>query len=120
MNNTNEVLGKMAGLVTTYIKAISMLGARAMVMGKFLEAALPQLTTSQRTEVARSFRQGTEKVLSSMDDVSCPPNITRHYLSSPMPSSLIWTRDQPPVNRAWFHTPVHRQSSHLPVNMPVE
>lgn len=72
MDNANEVLGKMAGLVTANTRTVSMLGARAMVLGKFLDAALPQLTTLQRAEVTRSFRQGIEDVMLYMDDVPLP------------------------------------------------
>ena len=43
-----------------------------MVLGTFLDAALPQLTTLQRVEVARSFRQGIEDAMSHMDDVALP------------------------------------------------
>jgi hypothetical protein len=48
------------------------LGARAMVLGKILEAVLPHLTTLQRVEVTRSFRQGIEEAMSLMDDVALP------------------------------------------------
>jgi hypothetical protein len=72
LDNANEVLGKMAGLVTANTKTMSMLGARAMVLGKFLDAALPHLTRLQRAEVTRSFRQGIEDAMSCMDDVALP------------------------------------------------
>ncbi|RDJ98789.1 hypothetical protein [Paraburkholderia lacunae] len=72
MDNANEVLGKMAGLVTANTKTMSMLGARAMVLGAFFDAALPHLSTSQRAEVARSFRQGVEDAMAQMDDVALP------------------------------------------------
>ncbi|WP_341312025.1 hypothetical protein WN982_10885 [Paraburkholderia sp. IMGN_8] len=72
MDNANEVLGKMAGLVTTNTKTMSMLGARAMVLGAFFDAALLHLSTSQRAEVARSFRRGIEDAMAQMDDVALP------------------------------------------------
>jgi hypothetical protein len=72
LDNANEVLGRMSELVTANMKTMSMLGARAMVLGKFLDAALPQLTTLQRAEVTRSFRQGIEDAMSCMDDVPLP------------------------------------------------
>ena len=62
----------MAALVTSNTKAVSMLGARAMVLGKFFDAALPYLTTLQCIKVIRSFRQGIEDALSAMDDVALP------------------------------------------------
>ncbi|MFL9921235.1 hypothetical protein PQR75_38945 [Paraburkholderia fungorum] len=72
MNNTDEVLGKMVGIMTTNTKTVSMLGARSMVLGAFFDAALPHLTTSQRAAVTRSFRQGIEDALSYMDDMPLP------------------------------------------------
>jgi len=72
LDDTGDMLGKMAQLVTANTKTVSALGARAMVLGKFLDAVLPYLTTSQRAEVTKSFRQGIEDALSSMDDVALP------------------------------------------------
>jgi hypothetical protein len=46
LDNANDVLVQIERLVTTNTKAFSALGARAMVLGKFLHAALPCLTTS--------------------------------------------------------------------------
>lgn len=43
-----------------------------MVFGRFFDAVLPHLTTSQRIEITRSFRQGIEGTLSAMDDVALP------------------------------------------------
>jgi hypothetical protein len=43
-----------------------------MVLGKFLEAALPHLTTLQRVEITRSFRHGIEDAMAQMDDVALP------------------------------------------------
>ncbi len=43
-----------------------------MVLGKFLEAALPHLTTLQQVEIARLFRRGVEDAMSLMDDVVLP------------------------------------------------
>ncbi len=51
---------------------MSVLGARAMVLGTFLDAASPHLTTQQRAKVATSFRQGIEEAMSLMDDVPLP------------------------------------------------
>ena len=49
-----------------------MQAARAMVLGRFLDAASPQLTAQQRAKVATSFRQGIETAMSLMDDVPLP------------------------------------------------
>ncbi|MGF7000519.1 hypothetical protein [Paraburkholderia sp. GAS32] len=72
MKDSDEVLNHMSRLVTDNTKIISVLGARVMVLGKFFDAALPQLTSLQRGEVTRSFRQGIEDILSLMDDVALP------------------------------------------------
>jgi hypothetical protein len=62
----------MAGLVVANTKTTSILGARAMVLGKFFEAVLPHVTTLQRVEITRSFRRGIEDAMSLMDDVALP------------------------------------------------
>ncbi|WP_242539766.1 hypothetical protein [Trinickia mobilis] len=72
LDNANEVLAQMGKLVTANAKVVSALGARAMVLGKFFDAALPHLATSQRAEIAKSFRHGIEDAMSLMDDVPLP------------------------------------------------
>jgi hypothetical protein len=69
LNNTDGVLGKIAGIVFTNTNPVSMLGARSIVLGAFFNATL---TTSQRVAVTRSFRQGIEDAMSRMDDVPLP------------------------------------------------
>jgi len=73
VDNANDVLGTMAELVSANTKTMSVLGARAMVLETFVNAALQRLTTLQRAEVTRSFRQGIEEVMCCMDDVALPP-----------------------------------------------
>ncbi|UQN70225.1 hypothetical protein L0Z11_04820 [Burkholderia multivorans] len=72
MENIDHVLNQMATLTTANTKSMSLLGAQAMVLGKFLNAALPELTTLQRGTIARSFRRGIEDAMSYMDDVALP------------------------------------------------
>jgi hypothetical protein len=72
LNNAFNALGKMKEVVTANTRTVSFLGARAMVFGKFFDAVLPHLTTLQRAQIARSFRQGIEDTLSAMDDVPLP------------------------------------------------
>ncbi|CAB3810088.1 hypothetical protein LMG28614_07199 [Paraburkholderia ultramafica] len=72
MDNVNDALEQMNRVVTANTKTMSVLGARAMVLGKFLNAVLPQLAMVQRTETTESFRQGIEETLSLMDDVRVP------------------------------------------------
>jgi hypothetical protein len=72
LNNAFDALGKMNEVVTANTRTVSFFGARAMVFGKFFDAVLPHLTTLQRVQIARSFRQGIEDALSAMDDVPLP------------------------------------------------
>lgn len=72
MNHANDVLDQMRKLVATNTTIVSLLGARAMVLGKFFDAALPQLTATQRAETTALFRQGIEEAMSLMDDVALP------------------------------------------------
>jgi hypothetical protein len=72
LEHLDGTLGKIAGLTIVNAKVVSMLGARTMV-GKFLNATLPQLIVLQCTKVvARSFRQSIEEVMLLMDDVPLP------------------------------------------------
>jgi hypothetical protein len=61
LNNTDDVLAQVVELMAANTKKMGALGARAMVLGKFLEAVLPHLTTLQRIEITGAFRQGIEK-----------------------------------------------------------
>ncbi|TCG06648.1 hypothetical protein BZM27_24950 [Paraburkholderia steynii] len=72
MDNANDALEHMRKLVTANTKTVGALGARAMVLGKFLDAALPHLTTFQRGWIAEAFRQGIEDAMALMDDVPLP------------------------------------------------
>jgi hypothetical protein len=72
LNHTDEVLGGAIAFMAANTKRIGVLGARAMVLGTFLQAALPHLTTLQRVEIIRSFRPGIEDVPAAMDDVALP------------------------------------------------
>jgi hypothetical protein len=72
LNNATDLLGRISGVLTANTRAVSVLGARAMVLGRFLEAVLPHLTLSQRAEVARSFRNGIEDAMAQTDDVALP------------------------------------------------
>ncbi|MGF6779233.1 hypothetical protein [Paraburkholderia sp. GAS334] len=72
MNNLDEALGQMSQVVTANTKKIGILAARAMVLGKFFDMVLPQLTASQCVEISQSFRGGIEDAMSLMDDVALP------------------------------------------------
>jgi hypothetical protein len=72
LDDASAVLHQMDKLVTANTKTMGALGARTMVLGKFLDAALPCLTTGQRVEVSESFRRGIEDAMCQMDDVVLP------------------------------------------------
>ena len=93
MKNANDALDSMARAVNANSRAVSLLGARAIVLSKFLEAILPQLTAAQRTAAIMPFRCGVENAMSHMDDVVCQPNSIRHCLISPIPYLLGWGSD---------------------------
>jgi hypothetical protein len=70
--NANDALGSMARAVNANSRAVSLLGARAIALSKFLEAVLPQLTATQRTAAIMPFRCGVEDAMSHMDNVVLP------------------------------------------------
>jgi hypothetical protein len=72
LNNTDALLQSLTTLVMSNGKAVSRFGAQVMVMRNFIDVALPHLTTTQRAEIAKAFRQGIENAMSLMDDISLP------------------------------------------------
>jgi hypothetical protein len=90
----------MTEFVTANTTAMSTLGARVMVLGKFLDAALPHLTELQRADVTQSFRQGIEDGMVQMDDMALAAayhstllELTNTILTALRQGSA--TRDQP-------------------------
>lgn len=53
-------------------KAISRIGARTVVLCKFVDAVLPQLTAAQCRQIDPLFRQGIEDAMACTDDVAVP------------------------------------------------
>lgn len=72
MLDEEKVLGSMSDFVNTNVEAVAILGARTVVLTKFLDAATLRLTAPQRVEVAASFRRGIEDALSMTDDIPLP------------------------------------------------
>ncbi|MFL9869643.1 hypothetical protein PQR67_36195 [Paraburkholderia fungorum] len=72
MNNAEELLQIAKKLATQNTEAISVIGARAIVLTKFLDAVLPYLTPSQSAMISHSFRLGIDEVLSLMDELPVP------------------------------------------------
>jgi hypothetical protein len=73
MNTADEVLHLAREMVARNTHTLSVIGARSIVLTKFLDAVLPYLTTSQSVIVSHSFRQGIDEVLALLDDVPVPP-----------------------------------------------
>ncbi|MGF6758050.1 hypothetical protein [Paraburkholderia sp. GAS42] len=59
----------------------SSLGARALVLGKFLEVATPHLTTTQCSVIGQAFKRGIEDVMALMDDTALPQEFHSELLS---------------------------------------
>jgi hypothetical protein len=102
LNTANDVLGRMSEFVTANTTAMSTLGARVMVLGKCLDAALPHLTELQRADVTQSFRQGIEDGMVQMDDMALAAayhstllELTNTILTALRQGSA--TRDQPHI-----------------------
>jgi hypothetical protein len=92
MDDIDSGFDQIAELAAANSKTVAVLGARAMVLGKFHDAVVPYLATAQRVAIIRSFREGVENEMALMDDVALPANITWHCLNSPMRFSLRWGR----------------------------
>jgi hypothetical protein len=71
-NVTGELLSAYASFAVSNSNAVSRIGARAMVLCRFFDAMLPQLTAAQCTEIARIFRHGVNDTMSITDDVEMP------------------------------------------------
>ncbi len=97
MNDATDSLSKLKDVVTANTRTVSFLGARAMVLGKFFDAALPHLTPMQRLGVTRSFRQGIEDALSLMDDVPVPGEY--HSALLELTNAILGALGQEPARR---------------------
>ncbi|RKR31364.1 MULTISPECIES: hypothetical protein [Paraburkholderia] len=69
MSDASDALDLTRRLVNENTHAVSVIGARAIVFIKFLNAMLPYLTAALSAEVSQSLRRGIEDVLAMMDDV---------------------------------------------------
>jgi hypothetical protein len=70
--DVEQVLHRLEGQFESNAGAISRIGARMVVLCKFVEAVLPQLNAVQSGEIRRRFRQGVEEAMSLTDDVALP------------------------------------------------
>jgi hypothetical protein len=66
------VAGSWATMVEEYGDAVSRIGARMVVLCKFVDAVLPELTAAQCTQIDQSFRRGVEDAMACTDDMQVP------------------------------------------------
>lgn len=97
LNNADEVLDEIAGLMAANTTKTFVLCARAMVLATFLKAVLPHLTTLQRAEVTWSFRQGIEEAMSLMDDLALPAEYQSALLE--LTNAILASLGQEPTRR---------------------
>ncbi|CAD6554077.1 hypothetical protein LMG27952_05540 [Paraburkholderia hiiakae] len=73
MSTSDEMLlNSMTALVSAHGKAISRFGASVVVMTKFVEAVLPQLSTAQIERTILAFRAQLGEAMVVADDVLLP------------------------------------------------
>ncbi|MEM5447717.1 hypothetical protein [Paraburkholderia guartelaensis] len=73
MSTSDEMLlNSMTALVSAHGKAISRFGASVVVMTKFVEAVLPQLSTAQIDRTLLVFRAQLAEAMAVADDVLLP------------------------------------------------
>ena len=68
MDSVDGLLQSMGKIRNHNTMVSSTLGARALVLGKFVQAAISYLDKTQCVEIKRCFRQGIEEVMAMMDD----------------------------------------------------
>ncbi|WP_395063287.1 hypothetical protein [Paraburkholderia silvatlantica] len=73
MSTSDEMLlNSMTALVSAHGKAISRFGASVVVMSKFVEAVLPQLSATQIERTILAFRAQLGEAMAVADDVLLP------------------------------------------------
>jgi hypothetical protein len=70
--NADQLLGSLERLTLSNSEAVLRFGARFVVLCKFVDAVLPQLSVRQRQRIVPLFRQGVEDVMSRTDDIIVP------------------------------------------------
>jgi hypothetical protein len=79
MDRSEGLFGSVSKAVDQSSKISALLGARVLVLGKFLEVVTPRLTDSQRNDVGREFSKGVEELVRLMDGMTLPTTITRSF-----------------------------------------
>jgi hypothetical protein len=82
----------MSKLTTHSTEISTTLGARALVLGAFAEAAIPALTNAQCNSVSEIFKRAIEDIMAMMDDVSLPGQF--HSTLLDLTNSLLATLRQ--------------------------
>jgi hypothetical protein len=70
--DTQQALRVLENGIESSADAAVRIGARLVVLCKFVDAVLPQLDAAQSREVERLFRQGVEDAMSLVDDIAVP------------------------------------------------
>jgi DNA-binding FadR family transcriptional regulator len=81
MHGIEGMLESMSDLAARSTQVSTTLGARALVLGKFLETAAPQLTASQCILIGQAFKRGIEDIMSQMDNTPLPQAFHSELLS---------------------------------------
>jgi DNA-binding FadR family transcriptional regulator len=72
MESIDGLFTSMSKLAVHNTHISTTLGARALVLGKFMEAATSRLTATQCVEIRSVFKSGIEDVMALMDDTPLP------------------------------------------------
>lgn len=68
--DTESVPDSCVSGLESHTEAVSRIGARMVVLCKFVDVVLPQLTAAQCRQIDRLFRQGVEDAMSRTDDIA--------------------------------------------------
>ena len=81
MNSYDAVVTRMSELTTHSTEVSAILGARALVLGAFVEQVIPLLTSPQCSSLAEAFKRSVEDIMALMDDVCLPAQFHSTLLS---------------------------------------
>jgi hypothetical protein len=68
--DTESVPDSRVSGLESHAEAVSRIGARMVVLCKFVDVVLPQLTAAQCRQIDRLFRRGVEDAMSCTDDIA--------------------------------------------------
>jgi len=81
MHDADGFLTSMSKLAAHNTLVSASVSARALVLGKFLEVAMSQLTAAQCRDITPAFKQGIEDIMTMMDDMALPQAFHSEFLS---------------------------------------